>query len=317
MNLQQRLTDEFSTTQINLSSDDEGKNIATLITANNNIGSKEAVLYLHGFIDYFFHPHISDRFLQQGIDFYALDLRKYGRSILSHQTPNYCESLEEYFEEITIAIETMQKNGVEDIYLLAHSTGCTIASLYANKGKLKDEIKAIIFNSPFLELPIPTPIKYALYYVGQLVTRYKPKAQVPVKLNPVYDQSIHKGLSGEWDYDLNLKPIAGFGTYFKWAIAVTNAQSYLHKHSHINVPILVMHSTRHSTKKQLCEETLTSDTVLNVSHIKKYAPRLGSQVTMLNIDNAFHDIFLSDKSVRETAFTEMFEWLNPLRTDRV
>ncbi len=313
MDLQQRLSDGFTTTIINLSTDSEGKNIATLITANHNTGSEEAVLYVHGFIDYFFHPHVSDEFLAQGIDFYALDLRKYGRSLLPHQTPNYCESLEEYFPEITEAIATMQQNGVENIYVLAHSTGCPIVSLYANKGQLKDAIRTIIFNSPFLELPILPIAKYSLYAIGKIITAFKPKAKAPAGLNHVYTQTVHKSFAGEWDYNLNFKPIVGFPVYFKWAIGVTDAQHWLRKHSAISVPILVMHSYRYSKKTTVCEETRTSDTILNVEHIKKYAPLLGENVTMLSVDDALHDIFLSKKAVREQAFNAMFQWLNQYR----
>ena len=54
------------------------------------------MLYLHGFNDYFFQTHLADAWLEAGFDFYALDLRKYGRSLGEHQTPNYITSLEAY-----------------------------------------------------------------------------------------------------------------------------------------------------------------------------------------------------------------------------
>ncbi|MFQ9503751.1 MAG: alpha/beta hydrolase [Alistipes indistinctus] len=60
--------------------DYEGKVIATLLRADSTAPSGRAVLYLHGYIDYFFQTHMAERFAGEGWNFYALDLRKYGRS---------------------------------------------------------------------------------------------------------------------------------------------------------------------------------------------------------------------------------------------
>ena len=60
--------------------DFEGKVIATLVRKKADQATNKAVLYIHGFIDYFFQTEMAERFNQQGFDFYALDLRKYGRS---------------------------------------------------------------------------------------------------------------------------------------------------------------------------------------------------------------------------------------------
>ena len=54
---------------------------------------------------------------------------------------------------------------------------------------------------------------------------------------------------------------------------------------------------------------MSSDIVLNIEDIKKIGSKLGTQVTLLDIDNALHDIFLSPKEIREEAFDEMFAWL--------
>ena len=44
------------------------------------------MLYVHGYNDYFFQKHAADFYTGLGISFYALDLRKPGRSLLPHQT---------------------------------------------------------------------------------------------------------------------------------------------------------------------------------------------------------------------------------------
>ena len=43
-------------------------------------GSRKAFLYIHGFNDYFFQKEMGERFVDSGFNFYAVDLRRYGRS---------------------------------------------------------------------------------------------------------------------------------------------------------------------------------------------------------------------------------------------
>ncbi len=76
------------------------------------------MLYLHGFIDYFFQRHLADFYVDLGFDFYALDLRKYGRSLRPHQTPNYIESLSDYFPEIEEAVRIVRDVDGHDTLLL-------------------------------------------------------------------------------------------------------------------------------------------------------------------------------------------------------
>jgi alpha-beta hydrolase superfamily lysophospholipase len=69
------------------------------------------------------------RFLEQGYDFFALDIRKCGRSIISpaqDQYRHYFNDLHEYDEEITLSIEHIIKQGnakVKKLILYGHSTG--------------------------------------------------------------------------------------------------------------------------------------------------------------------------------------------------
>lgn len=73
-----------------LKDDYEGKALATVVRRKSEIVTRQAVLYIHGYIDYFFQTEMAEQFNLHGYDFYALDLRKYGRSYLPHQ--NYLMS---------------------------------------------------------------------------------------------------------------------------------------------------------------------------------------------------------------------------------
>ena len=76
---------------------------ATLVHRPAPEPTDRAVLHVHGFADYFFHTEYAEWWNARGHDFYALDLRKYGRSLREHQTPNYVEDLREYFPDLDAA----------------------------------------------------------------------------------------------------------------------------------------------------------------------------------------------------------------------
>jgi alpha-beta hydrolase superfamily lysophospholipase len=73
---------------------------------------------------------------------------------------------------------------------------------------------------------------------------------------------------------------------------------------------LILHS--HHSKKMLKfqEAAHSADIVLNVEHMKNIGPKLGSNLKIIEIQNGMHDLFLSQKEVREKAFEEMFGWLS-------
>src|SRR5690349_5348991 len=92
------LGDGFTVTEIPLAADDEGPNVATLVRAEPTGDEETAVLYVHGYVDYFFQRELAAFHQQRGIAFYALDLRKAGRSLRPHQTPYFVRDLTEYYE---------------------------------------------------------------------------------------------------------------------------------------------------------------------------------------------------------------------------
>ena len=301
------LKDDYASQNINLDSDYEGEVKAVLTASKNNTRDRKSVLYLHGYVDYFFHPHLGEKFNQHNFDFFALDLRKHGRSLMNHQHPNYCKDIEEYFEEISIAIRKI-KSGIKPVFLLAHSTCGLTASCYMNYGKERGLIKGLILNSPFLDFNQSKLEKSLTQFLARLISKVSNYAKIEGALSPAYAQSVHKDHFGEWEFNLNWKPIKGFPTYFKWLEAIARAQKKLEK-SNIKVPTLIMHSSGSVKTKTYSKEAMTNDIVLNIEDIKRVGEKLGERVTMLQIENAQHDIFLSPKPVRDIGFDKMFSWL--------
>ena len=107
--------------------------------------------------------HVCMRFLEKGYDFYALDLRKCGRSIISpehDQYKHYCNDLRDYDEEITLTIEHITKEANTQnrkILLFGHSTGKKLLKSYRKYSRFRalpyilysNEIRmpSILFNT--------------------------------------------------------------------------------------------------------------------------------------------------------------------------
>ena len=83
----------------------------------------KAVLHVHGFADYFFQTAAADFWVARGYDFYALDLRKYGRSLLPHQTPNYVTDLRDVLRGARPGARAGHREEHDHVVLSAHSTG--------------------------------------------------------------------------------------------------------------------------------------------------------------------------------------------------
>lgn len=298
--------DDFSEQTLELGEDYEGRVVATLITSKRNQEGQQPVLYIHGFNDYFFQAHVAEAFHKHGYNFYALDLRKYGRSLLPHQTPNYCKSLTEYFEEINRSIEII---GKENLILLGHSLGGLISCVYMNKGKFRDRVSKLLLNSPFLEFNINFWQRMFLLPLAGIVSFFFPYAARKKPFSHLYGASISVEREGEWTFNTDWKPMHGFPAYYKWIYAVNRAQKKLHLVSDIEIPILILHSDASTQPSGWEDILLKTDMVLNVDHIKKFGKKLGSDVTFAEIPEAIHDVFLSPKKVRKRAFDATFSWL--------
>ena len=150
-----RALDGFESITLPLTAEDDGELCATLVrrargAAAASVPVRRAVLYVHGFIDYFFQAHVADAFDAAGWDFYALDLRRYGRSLRAQNRPNYCTDLAQYDAEISAAINIIRADDKHEIVaLMGHSTGGLITSWYAHRGARRTEVNALVLNSPF------------------------------------------------------------------------------------------------------------------------------------------------------------------------
>lgn len=271
--------------------DYDGPVVTTLVRLPAARRAKVAVLYVHGFIDYFFQRHMAERFAAEGFAFYALDLRKHGRSLRPNQHPNFCKSIKEYYADLTVALEVIDA----PVLLAGHSTGGLLCSLYAHEGERRRQVTALWLNSPFFEFNVP-PSRRALLAVATALGRLFPFLSDPHAVSPEYPKSLHKNYAGEWDFDLRLKPIEGFPAYYGWLRAIRIAQRRVHAGLGLECPVLSMHSDE-------------SDIVLNWRDIERWSRSLGKDVTVRAFSGGLHDLTLSRKEIRNAVFDALFEFL--------
>ena len=289
--------------------DYEGQVTATLVRKKAQHATRKAVLYIHGFIDYFFQTEMAEQFNQHGFDFYALDLRKYGRSHLPHQKYYNVREIAEYDAEITQALDIIGAEGHDAVLLSGHSTGGLTTTLYAAHHPDHPLIKALWVNSPFYDFNM-NPIKKKLGLPNlSRVGKICPDLEFPSELNKWYVTSLHKNLKGEWYFNLEWKKTTYPWVRLSFVRAIFEAQKEIHQGVTLNVPALVMHSDQSKNPKKWHKNVQTSDVILDVKHIDKYARKIKGDVTISEVKNGVHDLILSEKSVREHVYQQLFAWL--------
>ncbi|SDD70046.1 Lysophospholipase, alpha-beta hydrolase superfamily [Sanguibacter gelidistatuariae] len=301
----------------------EGEVVATLVTRRATLDGapaiagpapgaptpRAAVLYVHGFVDYFFQTHLARQFADHGIDFFAIDLHGYGRSLLPHQRPNFCMDLREYGEELAAATWVVRGElGYDRLVLMGHSTGGLIASLWAHSATGRETVDALVLNSPFLDLNRPffdRVIGTAVLDVVGGRARYVVVQHAPSE----YSRSLHREAGGEWEYDRRLKPPEGFAVLAGWLRAIRAGQARLARGLDLACPVLVCTSTRSGANRADNRDLHRVDVILDVDQIARRAPALGTDVTVVQIDGGIHDLALSPEPARTAFFAAVFGWL--------
>ncbi|WP_293427758.1 alpha/beta hydrolase [Phreatobacter sp.] len=294
---------------IPLRPDEEGEVVATLVHRAGAPRARRAVLYVHGFVDYFFQTHLAAHWEGLGFDFYALDLRKYGRSLRPRQTPNFCTDLAVYDEELDAAAQIIRAgHGHDVLVLMGHSTGGLITSLWASRQRGKGTVQALVLNSPWFDLAgnwfLRGPMTAAIDRVGVLA----PKLAIN-GLDKHYGRSLHRSTGGEWDYSLDWKPIDGFPVVLGWLRAIRRGHAELARGLAMDCPALVCCSALSGPNHRAHEAILRTDSVLDVGQIAGRAHLLGADVTIRRIADGIHDLALSPEPARGRFFAAVAEWV--------
>ncbi|MEL6524220.1 MAG: alpha/beta hydrolase [Chloroflexota bacterium] len=308
----------FEARRLDFPDDYEGEVYATLVRRLAETPTTQAFLHIHGFTDYFFQTHLADWVNAQGMNFYALDLRKYGRSLADHQKPNFCHDLHEYFADIDAALKIITEEDSNTWTVIeAHSTGGLTSALYADHGQYRDRVDALCLNSPFFDWNLTAGLHVAVQVLALTAPLAPAIATQPDAPIP-YIESIHKDHHGEWDFDFAYRPLIGFPVFAGWCRAINKGHARLRDVLNVQCPVLVMHADKAIHGSTWTPAFQTGDSILNPEHIKRYAKYTGADdLTLVEIENGLHDVFLSSEEARLMVYDALATWLQGVRVSPV
>ncbi|MGA4508774.1 alpha/beta hydrolase [Propionibacteriaceae bacterium G1746] len=283
--------------------------ISATLVRRNPPQHDRAVVYLHGWSDYFFQTWLADWYDAHGHDFYAVDLRRYGRSLREGQLGGYTTDVSDYYDELDQAVAEARREH-SHVTLMAHSTGGLIAALWANDRP--GILDGLVLNAPWIDFQGSPLLRSAAAAIAKNFGGRDPNRAamtIPMPDHNIYIRSIHRSFDGEWDFDLSLKRNPAFTMRPGWFGAIALAQERVRRGLAIDVPVLVLLSARSDFGRRWKPEVQTAaDTVLDVEKLARRAVQLGPNVTVVRIDGALHDVLLSRAEVRDRVWDAIERW---------
>ena len=295
---------------LELADDEEGAVVATLVHRPSRGPRGKAVLHVHGFADYFFQTPAADYWVARGYDFYALDLRKYGRSLREHQTPNFVTDLSAYYEELDEAYRLItERDGHDHVVVTAHSTGGLVTPLWvhdrrAGRGGAGAQLP--------LARPAGQPAAADRRHQGDRPDRRAPAlprrspATCPASTPAACTTRTTASGTSTWPGSRSspgrctpagCAPYAG-GTRGRTGVSTSRPRCWCSRPRASGHP------------KEYDESCSRTDIVLDVELIRKWAHKLADHVTLVRVEGALHDVTLSAEPVRTRVFEEITRWMD-------
>lgn len=310
------LGDDFAACAFEAAGPDGVVRTATLVRHVPAAGAgrvpRRAVLFLHGWSDYFFNEELAKFWTGQGFAFFALDMHNHGRSLRPGTHGGYVADLADYDAEITAALGIIEALGPKGspsppVTLMGHSTGGLIAALWSSRHP--GGVAQLVLDSPWLEMHGSPALRRAAKTMLGPWARFRPESVIRLPERAFYWRSISSAAEGEWLLDDNYRPPQAFPVRAGWLSAVLAGQSRVARGLKIDAPILVLISGASANGMFWQESMRRSDAVLDVNTIALRALSLGRTVTLERIDGALHDVFLSAPAVRADAYARLARWI--------
>ena len=285
------------------------------------------LLYIHGRNDYFFQRELAEDIAGCGGAFYALDLRRYGRSLRPGQRMGFVSNLSLYDEDIAEALDLIREDYPDlPLVLMGHSTGGLLATLWANRHP--GALDGLILNSAWLEMQTMASMRSAVAPILERIASRNPMWAVPGGDGPDhYGRSLREGRNAldaplpdslaaypddpavkGWSYALEWKRPGSYPAYAAWLEAILDGHENVASSVHLDIPVLSMMSTSSYFGEEFIEAVFSSDVVLDREVILERSARLGPLVTMASFPGK-HDLLLSDPQVRAEVYDTMNRWI--------
>ncbi|WP_347107547.1 alpha/beta hydrolase [Paenarthrobacter sp. S56] len=276
-----------------------------------------AVLFLHGWSDYFFNVELAQFWARQGYDFYALDMHNHGRNLEADSIGGYVADLADYDTEINSALRIIRAVGSggsrESVALMGHSTGGLVAALWAQRHR--GVVQYLILDSPWLEMHGSSIGRRAAQAMVAPLARLRPEMVLRLPERGFYYRSISVTAEGEWQLDERYRPPFAFPVRVGWLKAVLAGHGQVARGLGLDIPVLVFISGASANGMVWQESMRRSDAVLDVDVIGARAMTLGRSVTLERIDGGLHDVFLSAPDVRADAYARLARWIKGYMSD--
>ncbi|GAA4372298.1 alpha/beta hydrolase [Paeniglutamicibacter cryotolerans] len=266
------------------------------------------VLYLHGWSDYYYNTALAEYWNARGYHFYAVDLRRYGRSLRAGEAPGYVSDLTDYDADLKAALDALAADAGEfdERICVAHSTGGLIATLWAERHP--GIFTALVLNSPWLELQGSHLVRYAATGVLDPVARLRPKAKLRLPEADQYWQTLSRLGHGTWDLHPVWRPQISFPVTAGWLRAVMAGHAKVAHGLNLRIPVLVLTSARTHLSPVFDQQMLFNDAVIEVEVVRERSLGIGTEVTNAKLIGAMHDVFTSGPEPRAAAFAAIDRW---------
>lgn len=266
-----------------------------------------AVLYVHGWSDYFYNLELAEFFTGIGGEFYAVDMHAVGRSLRPHQIAGYVPDLREYYPDLDAAAGVIREEHPNlPLVVLAHSQGALTTALWLTERGSAD---AWILNSPWLDQPFTPLVRTALTPVANLWAKYRPAAEIPISSPRLYERTISQKFGAEWPINDHWRVDPRRPARPAWARTVLQAQERIARGLDLDLPILALTSDSSIIRPWWSEQMRHADVITDVRRTWRSLPRLGKNYTLIKIRGAVHDVFLSAEPIRAHAYRHVERWM--------
>ncbi|MDR4532787.1 alpha/beta hydrolase [Glutamicibacter sp. PS] len=309
------LGDGFSYTTLPLRDDGDAPTLATLVRYRRT-GFKRlldrpraVVLSVHGWSDYFYNPELAHFYAGQHVAFYALDLRRFGRSLrVEHELPGFVSDLRIYDEELAAALEIIEaEHPGLPLVLHGHSLGGLVLCLWLARTGLS--ATGLVLNSPWLEFQGTAFLRAPMKGLLEAMARGNPRRKLRLPEVDTYWRSMSAEGEGWWDLHRVWRPMKAFPATAGWLSTVLEGHAVIAKGLALELPIFVATSKRTHFSLQYASDIQSTDSVIDAVQTRARALHLGSLVTLCTIESAMHDVFASAPEPRAEAYRSLSRWL--------
>lgn len=269
-----------------------------------------ALLYVHGWSDYFFNLELAHFADAHGYRFYALDLPEHGRSLAGGELPGFVGSAEHYLESLGAAVAAARADSGARPVLMGHSTGGLAAALYAQRSP--GQLTGLVLSSPWLVAHGGTAAGRVLEAALRPVSVRWPRQQIPLPSRGYFWRAVAKEAGGEWELREDLRPRNAFPVRLGWLHGVLEGQRLLRSGPRIELPSLLLASTTSDTGPLWRERMRERDAVLPIAPMRRAAAELCVQLEEALVEGGLHDVLLSPAPVRNEAYGRLGRWLEGL-----